>query len=118
MKLDTEFRKLPLRFDALRLALEVRQFAESEWRGHPQGHKGNSAVPLIAVNGDPANDGVKGPMRPTALLERCPYIRQVLAALDTPLGRTRLMRIIGQGEATAHVDTNYYWLQRVPVHVP
>lgn len=118
MKLDTEFRKLPLRFDAERLALEVRQFSESDWRGHPQGHKGNSAIPLIAVEGDPANDGVKGPMRPTPLLERCPYVRQVLAALDTPLGRTRFMRIVGQGEATAHVDTNYYWMQRVRVHVP
>src|SRR5207247_11382955 len=38
--------------------------------------------------------------------------------LGTVLGRTRLMRIAGQGEATAHVDTNYYWMQRVRVHVP
>jgi hypothetical protein len=57
-------------------------------------------------------------MRPTPLLERCPYVRQVLAALGAVLGRTRLMRIAGQGEATAHVDTNYYWMQRVRVHVP
>jgi hypothetical protein len=28
------------------------------------------------------------------------------------------MRIAAQGEATAHVDTNYYWQQRVRVHVP
>src|SRR5262249_22731831 len=118
MKLDTEFRKLPLRFDAERLAAEVAQLGPAEWRGHPQGHKGNTAVPLIAVNGDPANDDVRGPMRPTPLLARCPYVRQVLASLGTVLGRTRLMRIAGQGEATAHVDTNYYWMQRVRVHVP
>jgi len=118
MKLDTEFRKLPLSFDAERLAIEVAQFTESDWRAHPQGHKGNTAIPFIAVNGDPTNDGVKGPMQPTPLLARCPYIRQVLASFGSVLGRTRLMRIAGQGEATAHVDTNYYWMQRVRVHVP
>lgn len=118
MKLDTEFRKLPLRFDAERLAFEVNQIAPAEWRAHPQGHAGNTAVPLIAVRGDPADDGVKGPMRPTPLLRRCPYLCQVLAALGTVLGRTRLMRIAGKGEASAHVDTNYYWMQRVRVHVP
>src|SRR6202011_2468889 len=32
--------------------------------------------------------------------------------------RTRLMRIAGNGEATAHVDTNYYWMQHFRVHVP
>jgi hypothetical protein len=118
MKLDTEFCKLPLRFDAARLSEEVAQFAPADWRVHPQGHAGNSAVPLIAVDGDPANDSVKGPMRPTPALARCPYLRQVLAALRSVLGRTRLMRIVGNGEATAHVDTNYYWMQRVRVHVP
>lgn len=118
MKLDTEFCKLPLCFDADRLAHEVAQFSEAEWRAHPQGHAGNSAVPLIAVGGDPGNDGVKGPMRPTPQLGRCPYLQQVLAAFQSVLGRTRLMRIAGQGEATAHVDTNYYWLQRVRIHVP
>src|SRR5437762_2521344 len=110
MKLDSEFCKLPLRFDAARLAEEVAQFTAADWRAHPQGHAGNSAVPLIAVNGDPANDGVQGPMQPTPALARCPYIRQVLAALQSVLGRTRLMRIVGNGEATAHVDTNYYWM--------
>jgi hypothetical protein len=28
------------------------------------------------------------------------------------------MRIAGQAEATPHVDHNYYWLQRVRIHVP
>src|SRR5262245_11034084 len=118
MKLDREFRKLPLGFDAECLAHEAAQFDAADWRPHPNGHPGNSAVPLLAVDGDPSNDGVCGPMRPTPLLERCPYTRQVLAALDTVLGRTRLMRIAGQAEATAHVDTNYYWQQRVRVHIP
>jgi uncharacterized protein (TIGR03032 family) len=118
MKLETEFCKLPLQFDADRLSVEVAQFSETDWRAHPEGHRGNSALPLIAVEGNPANDSVKGVMRPTPHLDRCPYLRQVLASLETVLGRTRLMRIDAGGEATSHVDTNYYWMQRVRVHIP
>lgn len=118
MKLDTEFIKLPLRFDAERLADEVAGFFEDEWKPHPQGYPGNSAVSLIAAGGDPLNDATKGPMLPTPSLPRCRYLRQVLAAFQSTIGRTRLMRIVGDGEVTSHVDSNYYWLQRVRIHVP
>lgn len=118
MRLDSEFVRLPLRFDAARLAAEIDRFDESDWRPHPQGFPGNSALPLIAVGGDPANDGVKGPMLPTPHLQACPYLRQVLASFRAVWGRTRLMRLDGDAEATAHVDTHYYWTQHARVHVP
>jgi len=118
MHLDSEFIRLPLRFDAARLAAEVNAIPESEWRKHPQGHVGNTALPLVAAGGNPDNDDVRGPMRPTPYLHQCPYLQQVLAALQTVIGRTRLMRIEGNGEATLHVDTNYYWMNRVRVHIP
>ncbi|HKI02395.1 MAG TPA: TIGR03032 family protein [Thermoanaerobaculia bacterium] len=118
MRLDTELVKLPLLFDAGRLAAEVAAFGEEDWRPHPQGHPGNSALPLIAAGGDPADDATKGPMRPTPHLARCPYLRQVLASFGAVLGRTRLMRLDGNAEATPHADTNYYWMQRVRIHVP
>ena len=118
MRLDTEFIQLPLTFDAARLATEVAQFDENAWRPHPEGHPGNSALALIAVNGDPANDDVRGPMRATPHLDRCPYLRQVLAAFHAVWGRTRLMRLDGNAEATSHTDTNYYWSQHARVHVP
>jgi uncharacterized protein (TIGR03032 family) len=118
MKLGTEFIRLPLRYSAERLAEEVSSFAESEWKRHPQGFAGNSAISLIAVHGDPDDDAVKGPMLATPHLDRCPYLRQVLASFGTVLGRTRLMRIAGNGDATPHVDISYYWLQRVRIHVP
>ena len=35
---------------------------------------------LNYVDGDPANDSVKGRMRATPHLDRCPYMQQVLAA--------------------------------------
>src|SRR5262245_42575677 len=118
MKLDRPFVRLPLLFDAARLAVEIAQFDERDWRPHPQGYPGNSALPLIAVNGDLRNDDVKGPMRATPHLEGCPYLRQVLAAFHAVWGRTRLMRLDGNAEATAHADTNYYWTQHARVHVP
>jgi len=118
MRLDSEFVRLPLTFDHARLADEIAQFEESDWRPHPQGHPGNSALPLIAVNGDPLDDDVRGPMRATPYLDRCPYLRQVLAAFHSVWGRTRLMRLDGNAEATPHCDTNYYWTQHARVHVP
>jgi hypothetical protein len=113
-----EFIRLPLTFDAQRLAEEVSSFAETDWRPHPQGHPGNSALPLIAVDGDADNDDVRGPMQPTPYLDRCPYLRQVLGAFSAVWGRTRLMRIDGNADATPHVDTNYYWAHHARVHVP
>lgn len=118
MRLDTEFIRLPLQFDAQALAAEVDALAESAWQPHPQGHAGNSALPLVAVDGNPLNNATKGLMQPTPELLRCPGLRQVLAALDAPIGRTRLMRIDGNAEAIEHVDINYYWQQRMRVHVP
>jgi uncharacterized protein (TIGR03032 family) len=118
MKLDTEFIKLPLGFDVERLREEVLAFDESVWRPHPQGHPGNSALQFIALGGDPNDDGVAGAMLPTPHLAQCEYVQQVLASFGTVIGRSRLMRLDGGGEATMHVDTNYYWAERVRIHVP
>jgi uncharacterized protein (TIGR03032 family) len=118
VQLDSEFIRLPLDFDAERLLEEVSAVPESDWRPHPQGNPGNSALPLIAVDGDPMNDATRGSMAPTPHLERTEYLRQVLASFGTVLGRTRLMRLDGNTEATLHVDTNYYWAERVRIHVP
>ena len=118
MRLDTEFIRLPLSFDVDRMQAEVDAIGESEWRPHPQGHPGNSALPLTAVDGDPLDDGVAGPMLPTPQLARCEYLQQVLASFETVIGRSRLMRLAGESEATLHSDTNYYWADRVRIHVP
>ncbi|MDC8011308.1 aspartyl/asparaginyl beta-hydroxylase domain-containing protein [Tahibacter soli] len=118
MKLQVPFLQLPLSFDAAALAAEIEQLGESAWRPHPQGFAGNSAVPLIAVGGDPGDDAVRGPMRPTPHLARLPYLRQVLASFGATLGRSRLMRLSGQAEVTPHVDIDYYWREHIRVHVP
>ena len=118
MQLSQPFIRLSLTVDADRLRTEIEQFGPEDWRDHPQGHPGNSALPLVARRGQSQDDGVAGAMGATPHLARCPYVKQVLAALGVPLGRTRLMRLAAGAEATSHVDTNYYWSQRVRVHIP
>lgn len=118
MKLQVPFVQLPLQFDAAMLAREVAALGQAPWREHPQKLPGNLALPLIAVDGDPASDAVDGAMRPTPYLGQCPYLQQVLARIGAVWGRTRLMRLVPHAEVAAHVDINYYWRERMRVHVP
>ena len=91
MRLEQPFIRLALRVDASLLAAEVAALPESAWRAHPEGAPGNTAVPLVATNGDALDDSVDGPMQPTEWLATMPYHRSVLAALGAPIGRSRLM---------------------------
>ena len=118
MKLQAPFIQLPLRFDAAALAVEIEALGETPWRPHPQGFEGNSMLPLVAVEGDPANEGFAGPMQATPWLQRCGYLRQVMGSLGVVLGRSRLMRLSGNAEVKLHVDQGYYWTDRMRVHVP
>ncbi|HJU07136.1 MAG TPA: sulfotransferase [Rhodanobacteraceae bacterium] len=119
MKLPVPFIQLPLSFDASALATEINGLEESLWRSHPSGLPGNTALPLVAADGNPARgDDLFGPMRATPALQRCRYMRQVLASLDAVLGRVRLMRLSAGAEVNPHVDTNHYWNERVRVHIP
>lgn len=118
MKLQYPFMQLPVSFDAAALEAEVDSIDESQWRPHPQGYAGNDALTLVTAGGDPDSDAIAGAMRPTRHLERCPYLQQVLASVGATWGRTRLMRLSGQAEVSPHVDVNYYWRERVRVHVP
>lgn len=118
MKLQVPFIQLPITFDAAALLAEVSAIEESAWRGRTARDDGNSALTLITTEGDPASDALSGRMRPTPWLDRCPYLGQVLEAVGATWGRARLMRLNGQAEVKAHVDINYYWRERMRVHIP
>jgi hypothetical protein len=117
MRLPAPFIKLPLRFDTARLKAEIGQFPEGEWRAHPQGFAGNSALILVSHDGG-ENDDTMGSMAPAPRLERCPYLQQVMASFQTVIGRSRLMRLEPGAEVTPHTDIDYYWRERIRIHVP
>ena len=73
---------------------------------------------LITPNGINNNDEMSGPMMPTDYLKSCPYLMEVLRCIGGVWGRSRLMKLSGQAEVTPHIDTNYYWRERMRVHVP
>jgi len=121
MRLDQPIVRLPISIDIDGLIAEVNAIADVVWRPHPEGMPGNSALPLVSVMGDPENDEVVGPMRPTPHLEALPSIVNVMAgltALGCPIGRTRLMRVDIESEVKSHVDTNRYWWDHLRVHIP
>jgi len=117
MNLSRPFIRLPFEFDSERLAGEVTALPHDAWMAHPSGMEGNSAVALISRDaGD--NDDFDGPMSVTPHLERCPYVKQVMAGFGEVLARSRLMRLAPSCEVSTHVDFNYHWYTRVRIHVP
>jgi len=117
MKLPSAFIKLPLRFDAERLAEEASQFSEADWTYHPLRHTGNTALALVSANGE-VNDHYVGEMKSTSALQRCPYIVQTMAKFQTVVGRSRLMRLGAGTDVPSHSDGHYTWRNRVRIHIP
>ena len=119
MKLDAAFYQHDLCFDAERLRREVNELPEQCWITHPEGHVASTSLPLIAVAGSVNDDfAIAGQMRPTAALSACAYLQQVLAALEIPVSRSRLMRVAGEANVPKHRDLNYHWYRRTRVHIP
>lgn len=118
MKLPAPFIQLPLTFDAGALAAEIAALGEAHWLPHPAGYPGNDYLPLVAAGGATSKESPTGPMAPTPLLERCPYLMQALESIGAVWGRSRLMRLEGNAEVTPHADLGYYWRDRLRVHVP
>jgi len=117
MKLNHEFIKLPLMFDVAQMQYEVNQFSIDDWQPHHEKFIGNSAIPLISVNGG-KNNTFKGKMLPTQALKQSKYLLQVLASFNQVFGRSRLMLLEPKCEVPLHSDINYYWYNRVRIHIP
>jgi len=117
VELPQPFVRLPFRFDVSRLQMELSQFDDTIWMSHPNRINGNSAIPLVSLNGED-NDDFSGEMIGTPHLDRCEYIQQVMAHFDEVIARSRLMKLDAGAEVTPHVDFNYHWYHRVRIHIP
>jgi len=118
--------KLPLRFDAARLQADLAQLAAADFVPHfnTAYYEGDwSAVPLRSVGGradhiypDPT---AKDAFADTPLLARCPYFREVLAALPCPQQAARLLRLKAGSLIQEHRDHELGFADgEVRLHIP
>jgi len=117
MRIERPLLKLPIRFCGETLAREVQALPPALWMEHPQKFDGNNAVPLVSPGGAMTNQWA-GPMAPTEALHQCPYIMQIMAALDSTWGRSRLMGLAPGAVVPSHVDIHYYWRTHLRLHIP
>ncbi len=120
MKLDAPFYKLPVRLDMPRLLEELRQFEPYEWKLDRLtyiGAGGYSYINLVSHRGR-ANDIWDAPMRPSRYLERCPYLKQVLASFESPLAEVRIRRLLGSSSIPLHYDEGETVYNRLRTHIP
>lgn len=118
MKLNTTFYKLPLIFDGEQLKQELLQFTEQDWSSHPS-EEGISSIILVSVGGTLNNDfAISGAVEPTSFLERCPYLQQVMRAIDAPISRSHLVKMAGMAQNPACSDYNYHWFRRNCIYIP
>jgi hypothetical protein len=117
MRLERSIMKLPLSFDAERLAEEVRALPADAWDPHPMGFPGNDAVVLVSPGGE-ITDHFRGQMGPSKYLLQSQYIQEVMAAIGGVWGRSRLMGLAAGAEVPPHVDIHYYWRTHLRIHVP
>jgi hypothetical protein len=119
MKLKTEFYRLHLHFEPTQLRQELSQFSETDWGSYFTAAAGNTSIIMVSVGGIFNHDfAISGQTKPTAFLERCPYFRQVLKALNSPISRCRLTRLTGTSETPAQEDCNYHGFRRIFICVP
>ena len=117
MRIERPLLKLPVRFCGATLAREVNALPPEAWMAHPQRYDGNSSVPLVSPDGALIHR-TYGPMVPTEWLRRCPYILEIMQALDSTWGRSRLMGLEAGADVPDHVDIHYYWRTHLRIHIP
>ena len=118
--------RLPLRFDVARLQADLAGMLAAEFVPHfnTSYYQGDwSAVPLRSVGGrmdqiypDPT---AKAAFADTPLLERCSYVREVLAALPCPHQSVRFMRLKAGSVIKEHRDHELGFEDgEVRLHIP
>jgi hypothetical protein len=119
---------LPFRFDPARLARDLGSLSSSAWVRHyvRNNYEGDwSVIPLRAPAGE------RHPVRmigadpscqnfvDTALLDACPYFREVIATFRAPLRAVRLMRLTAGSVIKEHEDVALSFEDgMVRLHIP
>jgi hypothetical protein len=115
MKLETEFYKLPVTFDSNRVYEEISRIEPYRWV--PRGNPRYLSLPLVSHHGLDTQHP-SPPTWPTDNLERCPYLRQVLAHFRSALTDVRVRRVEPNTSASEHYDEHYAGFTRYRLHLP
>jgi Aspartyl/Asparaginyl beta-hydroxylase len=109
--------RLPLRFDAARLAAEVEALPGSFW-GTTGGRVGvHRAAEGVFLRGHAPAEG-NLPIEERPALAHLPYVRQVIQAdIPAPPMRCLLARLPGGARVATHVDRAPYFAQTIRLHV-
>ena len=115
--------QLPFRFDAARLRAELGGVTAAEWSAHynTNDYGGDwRGVALRSASGTPGELAAVAPgFRDTPLLDRCPYVREVLAVFHCPLKSVRLLSLAAGSFIREHSDHALdYEDGEVRLHVP
>lgn len=104
--------KLPLQFDAARLAADLATAETFEFKAHPlRYHDGSwNVINLIYAGGDLdyRHEGDFGfgsaPAAPTEVLRSCPYFAEVLGSMPGEIKMARLSALPAKGHIMRHYD--------------
>ncbi|MBL0145738.1 MAG: aspartyl/asparaginyl beta-hydroxylase domain-containing protein [Chitinophagaceae bacterium] len=109
-----KYLKLPFLFDVIQMQQEVEQLGNTLWKLHYQVKHYNgewSAVPLRSINGETGNVLIS-PVedatlyKDTALLNDCPYLKQVLKKFECNLMAVRLLKLTAGTQIHEHKDAD------------
>src|SRR5215813_11229840 len=117
--------KLPLAFDVARLQDDLAQIRPEEWTEHfntRQYEGGWSGVALRTTVGARVPlfaDPTRTAFEDLPVLERCPYIRELLSTFHAPLQMVRLLKLSAGSNILEHRDFGLrYEDGEVRVHIP
>ncbi len=117
--------RLPLEISADRLREDLDRITPQDWVPHfnRQYYEGDwSAVPLRSLGGAARKiypDPTRNDFADTPILERCPYVADVLRSLACPLRAVRFLRLAAGSRIREHTDYNLgYEDGEIRIHVP
>ncbi|NND00769.1 MAG: hypothetical protein HKN85_11365 [Gammaproteobacteria bacterium] len=102
--------KLPLSFEAERLAEEIIQFGKLKWQ---TGSTANGNATLLLFSAESRESSM-----PDGLLSKTPYIRQLLASFEAVISRVYLTRVAPGGRALPQPDSRYLWRNHLRIILP